>query len=432
MILRERKEKTIEASDGWIKLDNAAKIYPPVTRGELTGVFRLTAVLNAPVRLSALQQAVDMTYKLFPSFSVELCPGIFWYYLDYNNQKPRILLDEGMQCHAFPIKKKGEVMYRILARQNRISAEFLHIITDGGGAMMFFKMLLNNYGNIVLKTDQTKPLFPDSLIIKPVDDTTDRFRELSRKKFPHPVKLSPAWHIPFTLREKPRFTTMSFSVPANKLSEESKKNDSTVSEFLVSIYLASLQDLRDKRKRGSRFLRVQVPVDLRRRFNKETVRNFSVFVMPELDLRMGHYSFNEIIREVKIAIGLMADDKRLTKIISRNVSKEDNPVIRIIPLFIKGFFLRMAYNRLGISQYSGVLTNMGRIEVTPEGEQILSGMLVVPPPPHSRIKVSCGVASLGNNTIITFGSVTDNNTLERTFVSYLTGRGIPVKLLNFK
>jgi NRPS condensation-like uncharacterized protein len=432
MIHREKPGDAISTIDGWMKLDNAAKIYPPVTRGELTGVFRLTAVLNAPVRYSALQQAIDLTFKLFPSFSVELCPGIFWYYLEYNGQKPRLLLDEGSQCQAFPSKKKGEVMYRILARQNRISAEFLHIITDGGGAMMFFKMLLNNYSNIILNTDQTKPLFPDSIILKPVNDTRDRFREYSKKKFPHPAKLSAAWHLPFNLKEKPRFSTMSFSFPANRLREESKKCNASVSEFLVSVYLASLQELREKQKHGSRFLRVQVPVDLRRRFNTETVRNFSVFVMPELDLRMGHYSFNEIIQEVKIAIGLMADDKRLTKIISRNVSKEDNPLIRVIPLFVKGFFLRMAYNRLGISQYSGVLTNIGKIDITPEGEKILDGILVVPPPPHHKIKVSCGVASIGNNTVITFGSVTNNCSLEKTFISYLTARNIPVKMLNFK
>jgi|WetSurMetagenome_2_1015567.scaffolds.fasta_scaffold00251_13 NRPS condensation-like uncharacterized protein len=432
MIRRDRQGKAKGSVDGWMKLDNAAKIYPPVTRGELTGVFRITSILNAPVRFNALQQAVDMTFKLFPSFSVELCPGIFWYYLEYNGQKPRLLLDEGPQCQAFPSKRKGEVMYRILARHNRISVEFLHIITDGGGAMMFFKMLLNNYGNIVSGTDETKVLFPGSLILNPVNDTRDRFREHSKKRFPHPVKLAGAWHLPFRLNNKPRFKTMSFSLPAGRLAEESKKCNTTVSEFLVSVYLASLQDLRDKQKKGSPFLRVQVPVDLRRRFNTETVRNFSVFVMPELDLRMGHYSFNEIIQEVKVAIGLMADDKRLTKIISRNVSKENNPLIRVIPLFVKGFFLRMAYNRLGISQYSGVLTNMGRIDLTPEGEEILNGMFVVPPPPHPRIKVSCGVSTLGNNTIITFGSVADDNALERTFITYLTGRNIPVRLLNLK
>ena len=62
---------------GWMKLDNAAKIYPPVTRGELTSVFRLTAIINAPVKITVLQQSVKEAALLFPSFSVELWQGIF-------------------------------------------------------------------------------------------------------------------------------------------------------------------------------------------------------------------------------------------------------------------------------------------------------------------------------------------------------------------
>jgi NRPS condensation-like uncharacterized protein len=428
----DKLKTTALLNKGWIKLDNAAKIYPPVTRGELTSVFRITAILNSPVKIATLQKAVSLTYKLFPSFSVELRHGIFWYYMEYNNEPPRILLDEGTQCQAFPNGKKGEVMYRILVRSNRISVEFLHTITDGGGAMMFFKMLLNTYAGIISENKEVKPIFPDTHILSPVNDTRDQFREYSKKKFPHPVKLTKAWHLPYRLRERPRFRTLSFSIPTDRLIEAAKEHNASVSEFLVSVYLISLQDLRNMQKKGSHHLRVQVPIDLRRRFNVETVRNFSVFVMPELDLRMGQYSFNEIIQEVKIAVGLMASDKRLTKIISRNVSKEKNPVIRIIPLVLKQVVLRIAYNSFGISQYSGVLTNLGRIDITPEGQQLLNAVLVVPPPPHKRIKVSCGVATLGNNTVITFGSITGEKSLERTFVKYMTGNGVPVKLITLK
>jgi NRPS condensation-like uncharacterized protein len=422
-------DDSVHHQNGWMKLDNAAKIYPPVTRGELTGVFRLTAVLTSPVKITVLQQAVIKTSKLFPSFSVELCHGIFWYYLEYNGEPPRVLLDEGVPCQAFPKSRKGEVMYRILARENRISVEFLHIITDGGGAMLFFKTLLNIYYRLASPTNIADSVFPGILSEKPFTETKDLFREYSKKNFPHPEKLAQAWHLPFNLRVKPRFMAMSFNVPADKLLEVAKQHNATITEFLTSVYLDSLQHLRNLQKSGSQYIRVQVPIDLRRRYKAETVRNFSAFVMPELDLRMGHYSFDEIIQEVKLAVGLMASEKRITKIISRNVSKENNPVIRIIPLPIKQLVLRMAFNRFGISQFSGVLTNIGKIDISDEGIKVLSSMLVIPPPPHHKIKVSCGVATLGNNTIITFGSVTEDKALEKSFIRFLTGKGIPVKLL---
>ena len=65
----------------WMKLDNAAKIYPAITGSELTGVFRISVHLTAPVVLPALLKAAEEASKLFPLFSVELCRGSFWYLL---------------------------------------------------------------------------------------------------------------------------------------------------------------------------------------------------------------------------------------------------------------------------------------------------------------------------------------------------------------
>jgi len=78
-----------------MKLDNAAKIYPAITGSELTGVFRISVHLANPVILPALVKATEETARVFPMFSVELCKGFFWYYLEYNGKPPRILADSG-------------------------------------------------------------------------------------------------------------------------------------------------------------------------------------------------------------------------------------------------------------------------------------------------------------------------------------------------
>ena len=155
-------------------------------------------------------------------------------------------------------------------------------------------------------------------------------------------------------------------------------------------------------------------------------------MMPEIDLRLGEYSFDEIVLEVKFALGLMSSEKRLTKIISRNVSKEESPIIRITPLVLKSAVLRIAYNRLGVSQFSGTISNMGRISTSEAGRDKIEAMMVIPPPPHHKIKVTSGVVSFGNNTIITFGSVTENTSLERTYIRFMTEKGLPVKVLQIR
>ncbi|MBE0668435.1 MAG: hypothetical protein IH593_12305 [Bacteroidales bacterium] len=421
------KEGEKHPPNWWMKLDNAAKIYPAITGSELTGVFRITAVLSSPVVLSALRRSVTETSKLFPSFSVELCKGFFWYYLEYNGNEPRILADEGPRCQTFPRNIKGELMYRVLTRNNTVSVEFLHILTDGGGAMFFLKTLLNYY--FLYSRGIESPPFPDVVGGPPPGGTEDLFTKFYGKGLPHPPVLPMAWHLPYKLRETPRFRVTSFGMSSLQLTTVAKEHGATITEFLGSVFLFVLQEMRLSHGKGSPHIRVQIPFDLRKKFDSFTLRNFSLFVLPEIDIRLGPYTFDEILQEVKMTIQ-MSNEKRIRKIISRNVSNEKNPVIRAMPLFIKSPVLRMAYRKFGPSQFTSIITNMGR--VMPEGPatEFIEAFSVTPPPPHKDIKVTCGLISLGANTILTFGSLTDSAGLEREYVRFLTKAGITVKLLN--
>jgi hypothetical protein len=121
----------------WMKLDNAAKIYPAITGSELTGVFRISVHLTTPVVLPALMKASEETSKLFPLFSVELCKGFFWYFLEYNGKTPRVLADKGTRCQPFPRTMNGELLYRVLVHGNTISVEFFHILPTAEGVFSF-------------------------------------------------------------------------------------------------------------------------------------------------------------------------------------------------------------------------------------------------------------------------------------------------------
>lgn len=420
------REREIHPPLEWMKLDNAAKIYPAITGSELTGVFRISIFLTSPVVLPALVKASEETALLFPFFSVELCKGFFWYYLEYNGNPPRILADSGPRCQPFPRTMKGELVYRILVRGNSISVEFFHILTDGGGAIFFLKTLLNHYfHNACGITDVPFPEVGDGPMPGSTDDHFTRHYE---KGIPHPATLAGAWHLPYSLRPVPRFRVTEFEIPAEDLAATSRAAGCTITEYLASTLLFLLQEIRLEKGKGSPHIRVQVPFDLRKRYEATTLRNFSLFAMPALDIRMGHYSFEEVIREVKLTIHMMTDEKRIRQVISRNVSGEKNALIRIIPLFIKSPVMRFLYNRFGPTQFTSTITNMGRVVPSGPAAEMMQAMSVTPPPPHSDIKITGGLITLGKNTIITFGSLTDNPELESKFVKQLTAAGLPVIL----
>src|SRR5690606_41499639 len=85
----------------WMRLDNAAKIYPAVQSKELTSVFRLSCVLKDRIRIQPLLEAVSKIENRFPYYKVKLEKGFFWYYLDYHDHVIPLLTDVTMPCRAF-------------------------------------------------------------------------------------------------------------------------------------------------------------------------------------------------------------------------------------------------------------------------------------------------------------------------------------------
>ena len=418
---------------GWLKLDNAAKLFPAIMSAELTSVFRITVFLKKPIKFSAIKEAVEISSRRFPYFSVSLGSGLFWHYLEYNHQIPRILTEEKIPCTAFAAKRKNEPLYRILVKENRISVEFIHILTDGGGAFEYLKSLLYTYfrlnGNNIPSDE--KIILPESPISE--EEIEDGYKRFFRRKIPPPGKLTKAWHLPFLLDGKPRLKIIRSQIALDKLLEVARSYGVSVTEYMVSVYLFTLQMIYleekvKKQKRG--VLRIEVPVNLRKKFPSKTMRNFSLFVLPEIDLRLGVYSFDEILKIVKYQLQTGADVKQITRFLSQNVGHEKSPFVRLLPLFIKSMAISAVYKRLGSNQCSGILTNLGRVKLPEEMENLIDTFEVVPTPPNTHVKISCAMVTFKNQLRLDFGNISRSTSFEMHFLKYLTESGIPVKVLN--
>ena len=191
-----------------MKLDNAAKLFPAIISEDLTSVFRITASLKEPVRYSAIKEAVAITSRRFPYFSVSLGSGIFWNFLEFKDLLPPILVEGEVPCSAFDVKRKNEPLYRVIVKENRISVEFIHILTDGGGGMEFLKSLLYTYLTLTGK----QIISPGNIILPETPISEEEYEDGYIKffqKLPPPAKLVRAWHLPFKLNPRPRLRVLS-------------------------------------------------------------------------------------------------------------------------------------------------------------------------------------------------------------------------------
>jgi hypothetical protein len=418
----------------WLKLDNAAKLFPAIMSEDLTLVFRLTVTLKEPVKYTALSKAVELTSRRFPYFSVSLGSGFFWNYLELNEKPPRIQAEEEIPCTAFAVNRKNETLYRILARGRRISVEFIHILTDGSGALEYLKSLLYTYLEVAGKPvgDPGDIILPGTPVSE--EEYEDGYNKYFRK-VPPPARIVKAWHLPFRLSEKPRLSTVEAEVSVRDVLEVSRRYKASLTEYFVSVYLHSLQEIfhseiNKRRRPASRVLRIQVPVNMRTKLPCKTLRNFSLFVMPETDIRLGSYSFEEILRSVHYQLQLSTDLKQLSRFMSSNVSYEKLMLIRVLPLFIKKMAITAIYRGLASKRMTGIFTNPGAVNIPGWMHEHIDHFSLVPPPPNRWVKVSAGMISFGDKLMICFSNITRTKELERLVFKRLAGDGVHVRILN--
>ncbi|MGM0622364.1 MAG: hypothetical protein ACQETJ_15020 [Bacteroidota bacterium] len=425
------KNRNIVSKPGrfWFALDNAAKIYPAIITENVTAVFRVTAILKQPVQIKPFRKAVLQAEKRFPFFRVQLREGFFWYYLEHLPQHIPVEPDEQLLCRKFP---KGSLLIRIPVKSNSISVECSHILTDGTGAFEFFKTILILYSAECGAEIPAKYKMNDTVSQISEEEYEDAYNRYFKAEIPPMVKRSKAFHLPYSLKSSPRFTVLRAIVSLEQIKEMAHRKEVSITVYLTSVYLYILQEIYENLKGVSKYkkrkkLRVQVPVNLRNIFPSKTMRNFSLFVMPEIDLRLGHFTFDEIIKSVYHQTKLETDEKLINKNISRNVGGERNLIVRGVPLFLKGFILRMKYYSLGTSQYSGVLTNLGKIDFPAETGKLIDYFIMTPPPPNKLLKINCGVAGFGDKLVLSFGNITQSLEFEERFLQFLSDQNITIE-----
>jgi hypothetical protein len=420
-----------EENKDWLKLDNAAKIYPATSSKKSPSQFRLSVTLKSPVRFTYLQNAWKNMIQRCPYFRVYLERGFFWYYLQKHDDFPPLELLEEVPSSTFQYKQKYNHLIRIGVKGRKIALDFSHILTDGNGASRFLLALVFEYFRLTgLQIEKQSGLpYPDEQ--PDACEFEDSFLKYYPGDIPHPKPLSGAFHLQGKLVADHRFKTIRGKIPLDKLIITARNHKVSITEFLTAIYIYSLKSIYVRslhfKKPSYSVIRLQVPVNMRNFHPSVTMRNFSLYVSPEIDLKLGDYSFDEILKRVHHTMKLEVDKKELGRQVSRNVGGELNPLVKFIPLFGKDIYLGSLYSKLGEKCFSGVLSNLGAISL-PQNLQDHIETFDFTIYPNFVMKKSCAVLSYGNDLIVNFCSVIDQTDLERVFFTKLVDLDIPVSV----
>lgn len=414
----------------WMRLDNAAKIYPAARSRRWSNAFRLSATLKERVDKEVLQRALDAVVPRFPSLSVRLCRGFFWYYLEELSAAPLVGDEGGYPLKHMSRRELHRCAFRVLVYENRVAVEFFHAITDGNGGVVFLKNLLaeyveQKYGTAVPCTHGVV----DRRAQPRAEELADRFSEhctgraLSRAE-------SNAYHIDGT-RIRGGFThDVSMRLSAAEVKTRARAMGVTVTAYLTAVLMEAtvlLQERAVKRPSHYRPVKVLLPVNLRRLFpeHADTLRNFALYVTPEIDPRMGEYTLEEICRTVSHQMGMEITPKRMSARVTANVNSEKSVFVRILPLFIKNAVMKLIFSLVGERKSSFNFSNLGAVTLPEEIARHvhhLNFVLRVPATTNNNVSA----ISFGDELRIDFVRSMQEPLLERAFYEILKREGIAV------
>lgn len=412
-----------------MRLDNAALIFPAIRQRRWVNVFRVSATLTEPVDPTLLQQAVTELKPRFPSMYVRLRTGVFWYYLEEISGVPQVREDFAFPLTLMQERELHSCCLRVMYFQNRIAVEFFHSLTDGTGGMVYLKTLAARY--LSLRYGLEIP--PEEGVLDWTQAPQPRELEDSFLRHTNGVVLNDREPDALRLRGSYAHNFLYLTtglLPTDRLLEAAHRYGATVTVFLAAVLEECILNMQaeacpERRKRKP--VKVTVPINLRRLYGSGTLRNFVLTLNPGVDPRMGDYSLEELCRVMAAQLAAEGTAQQMAGRIAANVTPQQIPLIRAVPLPLKNFVMRIIYKQRGESKGCINLSNLGALRLPAAMGPYVKRLDFIIGTQRSYPN-NCSVASYGGLSCVNMIRNIRESELERRFFSRLVELGIPVTI----
>lgn len=412
-------------------LDSSALMHLAVFPDGKPNLFRINFHFDEPIDPALLQQAVEGIYRRFPGIIAGIRAGFFRYYAQAVAEAPRVREDR----EIFALMSREELencAMRILYKGCRLSLECFHSITDGSGALSFMNSLAAEYLRLRYSTvydENSGIILPES----PIDEVEleDSFlRHAGKKKAAFSSTAS--YQLPGdNFIDTPVIPTTGVFEIAAVLSA-ARENGVSVAAFMSAVMARALMRIQLRHaKTGEKLRPVQlmVPADLRRKFESRSLKNFSLYALPQTVAADMELSFRDFARKIAAGINAQLSEERLRGMMASTAALEASPLLRFTPLVIKRFALRMGYRVFGARTSCLTVTNLGAPHIPAQTRAQLQRLDLLLTP---RIcsPYNCGIISYGEKLYVCFSRNCPEPELETEFFSLLNELGVHGKVEN--
>lgn len=414
----------------WLRLDNAAKIYPASRRKHWSNIYRLSVSLTEPVDTELLRDALDVVVPRFPSIAARLRRGLFWYYLQQLEHAPNLTAESSYPLTRMSRAEVRRCAFRVLVYENRIALELFHSLTDGNGALIFLKTLLAEY--LERRYGLQTPCVMGVLNRQDIpsrEELEDSFQK-SGGAVCASRRSNDSWQLEGRPERGEFLNLTCLAMSTEQVLAKAHEYGVSVTAFLCACVMMALQQLQAEKEPNPlrrKSIKVMIPVDLRRLFPSQTLRNFAMYTTPEIQPKLGWYEFSEICKVVHHRMGLEITPKHMSTVIATNIKCEKILAVRIIPLFLKNIIMKAIFDSVGERKSCLSLSNLGQVQLPEqmrpyvERFDFILGVQATAP-------YNCGVISYGDTLRMNFIRNIREPMLEQAVYRVLHAEGIPVQV----
>lgn len=305
-----------------------------------------------------LKKAAGDIAPRFPFTHSRLKKGFFWNYHEHTDMLPEIREESDRTLLPITISTDGRPDCRIVYYKRRLAFECAHHIGDGKGAAEYFNALVERYCELC---DNPECEYIPSEVKD--DELINAFDKYFQKNGEKPEEnLVEAYHIPGKI--EPGFLQLIFAMAdVTELYTKAKAVDLTVTEFIASAVI--LATIRHAGKPVNDVISIAIPVNLRKFFPTDSIRNFTI--QSKIDFNpegKTDWTFEEITDKVRGQLKKRLTPEELQKTLNKFGSLANNPVIKLVPNFIKLPVMRMLQHKNHACDTT-IVTNTGSSAVTP-------------------------------------------------------------------
>ena len=407
----------------WMKTDTASIMFSCLSSKTWGRTFRTAAIFkDIDIDEKLLRKAAEDIKPNFPSMHTRIRKGFFWNYQECTDALPEIRPENSKVLMPITMRSDNRPDFRIVYHKRRVAIECAHFLADGKGGSDYFTALLTRYYELYKNPDSNYIFTPPT-----EKQLSNAYAEYYIKGGETPDSNEPeAYHIKAEIEKN--FIQLIFAMfTVDDIKKLSKAKGLSITEYLAAVLILgtlnhSCEPINDP-------IVIAVPVNLRRFFPSETVRNFSVqtkvFFYPE---GRTDWTFDEICHKVSGQMKHNTSPDELQKQLNKFGNLANNPVLKIVPNFIKQPVIRSSQKKTHAG-FTTILTNIGSADFSQELSEKIERFEGINGDTSGYGLVStCSVSS--NNGLISmcFSVCSHDTSWPMECVRALTSQGLTVRI----